>query len=320
LKDFQTNTDKIRELNSPKMTTFTQVFHYKIIEELSIENLDSFKEHRRLRVFHQKGTTCVWCGKTGTRLIKGEGRGIFHWDVYTEDLYPLTVDHIIPVSLGGSDDMNNLQPMCAGCNFKKGNGFDPYSPGASPWIPKGFYKCSLLSDLNKIVGKNLYKRTCKKGKKEIYKLGIAEQIIIENSRDIFVKVAGESRTYKLKDLFIQKEELSEICETKYGEKILESFKKTNKTKLIRISLIDCDLNLLIGKECFKKKKGGTTLYKLPGVIKEFKMNPFIDKLSVVIEGLEYSMFNLSQIWIRKSDVPLLELTQSANNWNTTRLQ
>ncbi len=33
----------------------------------------------------------------------------------------LTVDHILPKSLGGSDKKNNLQTLCKCCNEKKGN-------------------------------------------------------------------------------------------------------------------------------------------------------------------------------------------------------
>jgi len=50
------------------------------------------------KVWDRDGWQCVTCG-----THKG-----------------LTVDHIVPVSKGGSDDLDNLQTMCGSCNSRKG--------------------------------------------------------------------------------------------------------------------------------------------------------------------------------------------------------
>lgn len=58
-------------------------------------------QHVISQVFYQYGGKCAGCG--------AYGRGV-----------ELQVDHRIPWSLGGSDDIGNLQLLCSVCNKKKG--------------------------------------------------------------------------------------------------------------------------------------------------------------------------------------------------------
>ena len=57
----------------------------------------------RHEVFKRDNYTCVECGAT------------------KEDGAKLHIDHIIPVSKGGSDELDNLQTLCAECNLNKSN-------------------------------------------------------------------------------------------------------------------------------------------------------------------------------------------------------
>lgn len=48
------------------------------------------------------GNKCQMCGKSS-------------------DIVKLTIDHILPISKGGTNILENLQPLCLSCNSKKGS-------------------------------------------------------------------------------------------------------------------------------------------------------------------------------------------------------
>jgi 5-methylcytosine-specific restriction enzyme A len=57
--------------------------------------------HLRIAVFRRDGYRCQHCGKIGKPA-------------------ELEIDHVVPQSLEGSDDFENLQTLCRTCNRRKG--------------------------------------------------------------------------------------------------------------------------------------------------------------------------------------------------------
>ena len=55
----------------------------------------------RVTVLHRDKNKCVFCGRSAKQV-------------------QLEVDHIIPFSKGGSNNLNNLQTLCIDCNRGKG--------------------------------------------------------------------------------------------------------------------------------------------------------------------------------------------------------
>jgi 5-methylcytosine-specific restriction endonuclease McrA len=55
----------------------------------------------RRHVYARDGYSCVYCGRRGRRVL-------------------LTIDHVFPVALGGTNDVGNLVTACRACNLAKG--------------------------------------------------------------------------------------------------------------------------------------------------------------------------------------------------------
>lgn len=97
---------------------------YRLICEISMSELTKnpkFYEHRRLKVFANKGCTCVNCGVVGVKFLLCEDQaGSYHHDIYTVDNILMTIDHVLSQAKGGSNELDNLVPMCTTCNGIKG--------------------------------------------------------------------------------------------------------------------------------------------------------------------------------------------------------
>lgn len=74
----------------------------------------------------------VYCGRRRAKVKQNGGNlSIDEWDTllrfynYTclccgRDDVKLTLDHVVPISMGGKHDISNVQPLCKSCNSSKG--------------------------------------------------------------------------------------------------------------------------------------------------------------------------------------------------------
>jgi 5-methylcytosine-specific restriction endonuclease McrA len=66
--------------------------------EAGVPRRQPISEEVKLAVFQRDGGRCVQCGSN----------------------FDIQYDHIIPVAMGGSSTVENLQILCATCNQRKG--------------------------------------------------------------------------------------------------------------------------------------------------------------------------------------------------------
>jgi len=103
---------------------------YKILQKITIPvAIEKLKKgeitSKRFASVMKLGECCVVCGLKRDYVAQGKDNGnSLHWDLYAADGTMMTIDHILPKSKGGKDEIENYQLMCAPCNHQKDNFVD----------------------------------------------------------------------------------------------------------------------------------------------------------------------------------------------------
>jgi len=80
------------------------------------EVMQALRERRRAR---ERGSSGTFTRAEWQALVTQYGRRCLMCKRQEPDI-TLTVDHIVPLAQGGSNDITNLQPLCSTCNKSKG--------------------------------------------------------------------------------------------------------------------------------------------------------------------------------------------------------
>lgn len=101
------NPDRVREYRAPRIAEENHRRRARVLGNGGSYTTDEW--NALCAVF---GDRCLACGSTG----------------------PLTVDHVIPLSLGGTNWIDNLQPLCMPCNQKKHRAIIDYRQDYCPCV------------------------------------------------------------------------------------------------------------------------------------------------------------------------------------------
>ena len=114
-KDYEKNKERYKKValdwgraNRDKTRIIQKNYYWNNVEKVRTQKRVRNRGHISLKdwkiICDQKDNKCQHC------FLKGDHKS-------------LSIDHIIPISKGGTNVKENLQPLCLSCNHKKGNRF-----------------------------------------------------------------------------------------------------------------------------------------------------------------------------------------------------
>ena len=105
--------------------TIKKISKTKKLQALKGENNPKWKGGYENKLWHNNKRRIARLGNGGSHTL-GEWvhlKALYRWTCPScwkkEPEITLSRDHITPISLGGSDDIDNIQPLCRSCNSKK---------------------------------------------------------------------------------------------------------------------------------------------------------------------------------------------------------
>jgi hypothetical protein len=102
------------------------------------QGMNWIRQERRLAIYLRDGLACVYCGAA------------------VEDGTILTLDHVIPHSLGGSNAATNLVTCCHRCNSSRGNRSLPaFARAVAHYLNHGVTPKTITSHVETCTGRAL---------------------------------------------------------------------------------------------------------------------------------------------------------------------
>ena len=110
---FQKNPEKCREARRKSQAKNPEAKAVRDAKYYPKKLIKNMLRHHRLQ-----SMDCDWGWKEWTELKNFFGNKCIKCGLIEIDIL-LTVDHVVPISLGGSNLLKNLQPLCKSCNSTK---------------------------------------------------------------------------------------------------------------------------------------------------------------------------------------------------------